>query len=153
VTVRETCLQRAEQSRLMASGMYCRSNAEAKAAALKAAAVYKMIAGWADSMEGAALADRCMAAADDYLRSAKPYAKRAVSTERAAYVKGAAVLREMAEVARRAEVETPQHWTEVLADAGVSAACSEEIPPPSAPPPYRRPYGRRTTPAQDSTEE
>jgi hypothetical protein len=103
MTIRETCLQRAEQSRLMASGMYCRSNAEAKAAALKAAAVYKMVAGWAESMEGAALADRCMAAADDYLRSAKPYAKRAVSTERAAYVKGAAVLREIAEMARKPE--------------------------------------------------
>ena len=153
MTISTRCRALAEQAKASASSMHCRSNAEAKAAALKAAAVYKMIAGWAESMEGAALADRCMAAADDYLRSAKPYAKRAVSTERAAYVKGAAVLREMAEVARRAEVETPQHWTEVLAYAGVSAACSEETSPPSAPPPYRRPYTRRTPPAQDSTEE
>jgi hypothetical protein len=103
MTISTRCRTLAEQAKASASSMHCRSNAEAKAAALKAAAVYKMIAGWADSMEGAALADRCMAAADDYLRSAKPYAKRAVSTERAAYVKGAAVLREMAEVARRAE--------------------------------------------------
>jgi hypothetical protein len=150
MTIRETCLQRAEQSRLMASGMYCRSNAEAKAAALKAAAVYKMIAGWADSMEGAALADRCMAAADDYLRSAKPYAKRAVSTERAAYVKGAAVLREMAEVARRAEDE------EIMPEAAVAEWIGDIQDQEAAPemfPKPRRPYTRRTPPAQDSTEE
>jgi hypothetical protein len=103
MTIRETCLQRAEESRLAAQVIHCRASAEAKAAALKAAAVYKMIAGWAESMEGSALADRCMAAADDYLHSAKPYAKRAFSKERAAYVKGAAVLREIAELARKPE--------------------------------------------------
>jgi hypothetical protein len=101
MNIPEHCLTKSAEQTLVAGSLVCRSNAEAKAAALKAAAVYLMIAGWAESMDAQALADRCMAASDDYLRSAKPYAKRATSPERAAYVKGAAVLREIAEMARK----------------------------------------------------
>lgn len=145
MTISTRCRALAEQAKVSAKSMHCRANAEARAAAYKAASVYVMAAGWSETMPQAALAERCREQGNAYLASARPYK---AGPKKSAYIRGAAVL---FEVARWAEEETPQHWTEVLTDAGMSAVCSEE--PPPAPPPYRRPYGRRTAPAQDSTEE
>lgn len=141
MTISTRCRALAEQAKASAKSMHCRANAEARAAAYKAASVYVMAAGWSETMEPAALAERCREQGNAYLQSAKPYK---AGPKRSAYVRGAAAL---FEVARWAEEEVPQHWTEVVEDAGISAVCAEEPPAP------RRRYTRRTPPAQDFTEE
>lgn len=163
MTISTRCRTLAEQAKVSAKSMHCRANAEARAAAYKAASVYVMAAGWSETMTPAALAERCREQGNAYLASAKPYK---AGPKRSAYVRGAAAL---FEVARWAEEEAPQHWTEVLEDAGISSLCSENPPAPQidadaalvevgkhiantfATP--RRPYTRRTPPAQDAAEE
>jgi hypothetical protein len=141
MTISTRCRELAERAKVSAKSMHCRANADARAAALKAASVYVMAAGWSETMGMAALAERCREQGNAYLASAKPYK---AGPKRSAYVRGAAAL---FEVARWAEEEVPRHWAEVVEDAGISAVCAEEPPAP------RRRYARRTPPVQDSTEE
>lgn len=147
MTISTRCRALAEQAKVSAKSMHCRANADARAAALKAASVYVMAAGWSETMEPAALAERCREQGNAYLQSAKPYK---AGPKRSAYVRGAAAL---FEVARWAE-EQDEAETHALAPSDAEAtetlAYSEDEVVPAFP---RRRYTRRTPTAQDSTEE
>ena len=99
MTISARCRILAEQAKVSAKSMHCRANADARAAALKAASVYVMAAGWSETMTPAALAERCREYGNAYLASAKPYK---AGPKKSAYIRGAAVL---FEVARWAEEE------------------------------------------------
>lgn len=102
MTISTRCRALAEQAKVTAKTLHCRANAEARAAAYKAASVYVMAAGWSETMEPAALAERCREQGNAYLQSAKPYK---AGPKRSAYVRGAAAL---FEVARWADEEATQ---------------------------------------------
>jgi hypothetical protein len=145
MTISTRCRALAEQAKVSAKSMHCRANAEARAAAYKAASVYVMAAGWSETMEPAALAERCREQGNAYLASAKPYK---AGPKRSAYVRGAAALFEVArwaEEAVEAEVSQPADIRQSLAD--LYAARVDGSPTP------RRAYTRRTPPAQDAAEE
>jgi hypothetical protein len=112
MTISDRCLERAQECETAAKSHVCRSNAELRAALDKAAAVYRMVAGWA--YEGASmahLAARCRARAAEYMESAKPYKGPA----RTAYIKGAATLREVAEWADSAcRIDTIERLHETI---------------------------------------
>jgi hypothetical protein len=102
MTISTRCRTLAEQAKVSAKSMHCRANADARAAALKAASVYVMAAGWSETMDMAALAERCREQGNAYLASAKPYK---AGPKRSAYIRGAAAL---FEVARWADEEATQ---------------------------------------------
>ena len=143
MTISTRCRTLAEQAKASAKSMHCRANADARAAALKAASVYVMAAGWSETMPPAALAERCREQADAYLASARPYK---AGPKKSAYIRGAAVLFEVARWAEE-EVMPAVAVAEWISDIQGQGAATEIAPKP------RRPYTRRTPPAQDPTEE
>lgn len=161
MTISTRCRALAEQAKASAKSMHCRANADARAAALKAASVYVMAAGWSETMPPAALAERCRQQADAYLASAKPYKS---GPKKSAYIRGAAVLFEVARWAEEDDIsaailracdvvadhEQAMAITSIDADAVETMTYTSDETVQATP---RRRYTRKTPPAQDAAEE